>query len=108
MNRAHKLVITDPNIIDSWFKKLAPAHRNPGGALYEFNLPTVISNIPNMPATTIAAIKDSAFLISKLASNRGESTNEYYLTIIDKKFSSQINSLRWIPEPSMSKYLWMI
>ena len=104
MNCAHKLVITDPNIIGSWFNKLAPAHRNPGGALYEFNLTTVISNIPNMPATTIAAIKDSAFLISKLESNRVEGSNEYYLTIIDRKFSPQINSLRWIPEPSNSGY----
>ncbi len=104
MNHTHKLIITDPNIIGSWFNKLAPAHRNPGGALYEFDLDTVISNIPNMPDTKKGAIKDSAFLISKLASNRVEGSNEYYLTIIDRKFSPQINSLRWIPEPSNSGY----
>ena len=59
LNCAHKLVITDPNIIGSWFRKLAPAHRNPGGALYEFKLTTVISNIPNMPDTKKGAIKNS-------------------------------------------------
>lgn len=104
LNHTHKLIITDPNIIGSWFNKLAPAHRNPGGALYEFDLDTVISNIPNMPDTKKGAIENSTFLISKLASNRGGSSNEYYLTIIDRKLAQQINSIRWIPEPSNSGY----
>ena len=104
LNHTHKLIITDPNIIGSWFNKLAPAHRNPGGALYEFDLDTVISNIPNMPDTKKGAIENSTFLISKLASNRGGSSNEYYLTIIDRELAQQINSIRWIPEPSNSGY----
>lgn len=97
MNPTHRVIIT-PAIISRWLIKVATAHRNPHGNFYELNMKQVKkARLLGKLCVPDKRIESAVFLISN-ASDMGPDDigfDDLYLTILDREYMEQINTVRW-------------
>lgn len=94
MNPTHRVIIT-PAMLDSWFNKIADAHRNPSGAFYELDDKKVAKAL--MLGLIHRSGKDAVFLISKASDlvPGDPGADDLYLTILDWAYWEQVDEVRW-------------